>query len=78
MDFVSTKLYKYQEKVGIFSDTPGGVSEYAEKKEVRYSSKDGRQTYEGYKERRNCYHTNIDRGRSSKGCDSSSYRARAQ
>ena len=42
MDVSSTKLFKYQEKQGVYSSSTGGLSESADKKEVRYASKEGK------------------------------------
>lgn len=42
MDVSSTKLFRYQEKKGLYSSTTGGLSESADKKEVKYARKEGR------------------------------------
>ena len=42
MDVASTKLFRYQEKKGLYSPTIGGLSECADEKEVRYARKEGK------------------------------------
>ena len=42
MDVSSTKLFKYQEKKGIYSSSTGEISESADKKEARYAGKEGK------------------------------------
>ena len=42
MDVSSTKLYRYQEKKGLYASTTGGVSESADKKEIKYAGREGR------------------------------------
>ena len=42
MDVSSTKLFKHQEKKGVYSSSTGGLSESADKKEVRYEGKEGK------------------------------------
>ena len=42
MDVSSTKLFKHQEKNGLYSTSTGGLSESADKKEVRYAGKEGK------------------------------------
>ena len=42
MDVSSTKLYRYQEKKGLYSSTTGGLSESADKKEIKYAGKEGK------------------------------------
>lgn len=42
MDVTSTKLFKYQQKIGITSPAPGVASNRGDKKEHRYQSKEGR------------------------------------
>ncbi|KAK0508666.1 hypothetical protein JMJ35_008942 [Cladonia borealis] len=40
MDVSSTKLFKYQEKKGLWSSSTGGLSESADKKEMKYAGKE--------------------------------------
>ena len=42
MDVASTKLFRYQEKRGLYSSTTGGLSESADEKEVKYARKEGK------------------------------------
>ena len=42
MDVSSTKLYRYQERKGLYSSTTGGLSESADKKEIKYAGKEGK------------------------------------
>lgn len=42
MDVTSTKLFRYQQKMGISSPAPGVVSAEADKKEYKYQSQEGR------------------------------------
>ena len=42
MDVASTKLFRYQEKNGLYSSTTGGLSESADKKELKYARKEGK------------------------------------
>ena len=42
MDVASTKLFRYQEKKGLYPSTTGGISESADKKEVKYARKEGK------------------------------------
>lgn len=42
MDVASTQLFRYQEKKGLYSPTIGGLSEFADEKEVRYARKEGK------------------------------------
>ena len=42
MDVASTKLFRYQEKKGLYSSTTGGLSQSADKKEVKYARKEGK------------------------------------
>lgn len=42
MDVSSTKLFKYQEKKGVYPSSTGGISESADKKEVKYAGKEGK------------------------------------
>lgn len=42
MDVSSTKLYKYQRKMGTSSPAPGIASEQGDKKEYKYQRKEGR------------------------------------
>ena len=42
MDITSSKLYKYQQKMGTSSPAPGTASKLGDKKEYRYQYKEGR------------------------------------
>ncbi len=42
MDVSSTKLFKHQEKNGLYSSSTGGLSESADKKEVKYAGNEGK------------------------------------
>ena len=42
MDVSSTKLFRHQEKKGVYSSSTGALSKSADKKEVRYASKEGK------------------------------------
>ena len=42
MDVSSSKLFRYQRKMGTFSPTPGVASQYGDEKEVRYQMREGR------------------------------------
>lgn len=42
MDVASSKLYKYQRKMGTYSPAPGVASEQGDKKEYKYQRKEGR------------------------------------
>ena len=42
MDVATSKLYKYQQKMGISSPAPGVGSQGGDKKEYRYQFKEGR------------------------------------
>ena len=42
MDVASSKLYKYQQKIGTCSPAPGVASQGADKKEYKYQVREGR------------------------------------
>ena len=42
MDVSSTKLFKYQEKKGVYPSSTGGLSKSADKKAVKYARKEGK------------------------------------